>query len=81
MQMLNRYLAIELGVQAPGWDWTYKRGGSHHTDNTSSHETGENNGKSESEEKSPQIEFWAFPVFRGWGDKEAPTEESEKEPT
>ena len=38
-------------------------------------------GLSESEEKSPQFEFWAFPVFRGWGDKEAPTEESEKEAT
>lgn len=41
MKMLNRYLAIELGVQGAGWDWTYKCEGSQHTDNTKSHEMGE----------------------------------------
>ena len=36
----------------------------------------ENSGKGESEKKSPQFEGWGFPVFRGWRDKEDPTEES-----
>ena len=41
----------------------------------------ENNGKGESKKKSPQFEGWGFPVFRGWGDKEDPAEESEKAAT
>lgn len=41
----------------------------------------ENNAESESKKKNPQFEGWGFPVFRGWGDKEDPTEESEKEAT
>lgn len=60
MQMLNRYLAIELGVQAPGWDWTYKRGGSQHTDKMSSHETGENNGERKAKRRAPSLSSGLF---------------------